>query len=181
MDYQDFNEFSELALIVRELKPKKILEIGSMYGDTLFWWLIFSEKVMNIDLPLPPHDPRYSRQQEAYSKWGKWSTLLNKELMTIKDNSHEYKTFTYAKGFLGEVDFLFIDGDHSYEGVKKDFELYSPLVRKGGVIAFHDIIPNPNYGDIQVPQFWNEIKTKYPSREIIKNKDQFGIGVIVYE
>jgi len=33
-----------------------------------------------------------------------------------------------------QVDFLFIDGDHSYEGVKKDFEMYSSLVRKGGVV-----------------------------------------------
>jgi predicted O-methyltransferase YrrM len=41
-----------------------------------------------------------------------------------------------------KVDFLFIDADHSYEGVKKDFEMYSPLVRKGGIIAFHDIIPD---------------------------------------
>jgi hypothetical protein len=30
------------------------------------------------------------------------------------------------------VDFLFIDGDHTYEGVKKDFEMYSPLVRREG-------------------------------------------------
>ena len=84
-----------------------------------------------------------------------------------------------------KVDFLFIDADHSYEGVKKDFEIYSPLVRKGGIIAFHDIIPDyyakrgikPSSG---VYKFWNEIKGKYEHLEIIKdrNQDGFGIGVL---
>ncbi len=33
---------------------------------------------------------------------------------------------------------LFIDADHSYEGVKQDFELWSPLVEPGGLVLFHD-------------------------------------------
>ena len=56
-----------------------------------------------------------------------------------------------------KVDFLFIDGDHSHEGVKKDFEMYSPLVRKGGIIAFHDIVP---FGYPTLHKFWNEVKVK---------------------
>jgi len=87
-----------------------------------------------------------------------------------------------------KVDFLFIDADHSYEGVKKDFEMYSPLVRKGGIIAFHDIIPDyyTRYGIKtsssagEVYKFWNEIKGKYEHLEIIKdrNQDGYGIGVL---
>lgn len=37
-----------------------------------------------------------------------------------------------------QIDFLFIDGDHSYEGVKTDFELYSTLLSDRGIIAIHD-------------------------------------------
>lgn len=37
-----------------------------------------------------------------------------------------------------KIDFLFIDGDHSYEGVKKDFELYSKILSDNGVIVLHD-------------------------------------------
>lgn len=37
-----------------------------------------------------------------------------------------------------KIDFLFIDGDHSYEGVKADFELYSKLLTDRGIIAIHD-------------------------------------------
>ena len=57
-----------------------------------------------------------------------------------------------------KLDFLFIDGDHSYVGVRKDFEMYSSLVRKGGVIALHDIVHHPPATRVDVDKFWNEIK-----------------------
>jgi hypothetical protein len=41
-----------------------------------------------------------------------------------------------------KIDFLFIDGDHSYEGVKKDFDLYSKLLSEKGVIVLHDTDSN---------------------------------------
>jgi predicted O-methyltransferase YrrM len=41
-----------------------------------------------------------------------------------------------------KIDFLFIDGDHSYEGVKKDFELYSTLLSDKGIIVIHDTDSN---------------------------------------
>ena len=37
-----------------------------------------------------------------------------------------------------KIDLLFIDGDHSYEGVKKDFELYSKILNDNGIIIIHD-------------------------------------------
>jgi hypothetical protein len=36
------------------------------------------------------------------------------------------------------IDLVFIDGDHSFEGVKRDFDLYSKKIHLGGVIALHD-------------------------------------------
>ncbi|MCS7366302.1 MAG: class I SAM-dependent methyltransferase [archaeon YNP-WB-062] len=67
------------------------------------------------------------------------------------------------------MDFLFIDGDHTYEGVKKDFEMYSPLVRGGGIIAFHDIVQHPPETGCEVSGFWNEIKLRYKYREIVED------------
>jgi hypothetical protein len=52
------------------------------------------------------------------------------------------------------VDLLFIDGDHTYEGVKADYELYSPLVRPGGLVAFHDVCGHPTMPFIEVDRFW---------------------------
>lgn len=45
-----------------------------------------------------------------------------------------------AASFEGEIDFLFIDGDHSYEGCRIDFEAWIPKVRDGGMVIFHDVL-----------------------------------------
>ena len=78
------------------------------------------------------------------------------------------------------MDFLFIDGDHSYKGAKRDYELYSPLVRRGGVIAFHDIAKHPEAMDCHVDRLWNEVKQGKKFKELIADKDQnwAGIGVL---
>jgi predicted O-methyltransferase YrrM len=90
-----------------------------------------------------------------------------------------------VKALLGGqgLDYLFIDGDHTYEGVKCDFGMYGPMVRKGGLIAFHDIaegLPEMVGG---VPRFWQEVKSQYRHDEIIENRDQggYGIGVLYVE
>ena len=79
-----------------------------------------------------------------------------------------------------KLDFLFIDGDHRYEGVRRDFEMYGPLVRRGGIIAFHAIVPGPPENVGGVPRFWREIKNRYKYLEIVKDWNQggYGIGVI---
>jgi predicted O-methyltransferase YrrM len=77
------------------------------------------------------------------------------------------------------VDFLFIDGDNTYEGVKKDFEMYSLLVRNGGVIAFHDICPHPPETGCEVSRFWNKVKQRYKYAEIVKDCNQKWSGICV--
>ena len=83
-----------------------------------------------------------------------------------------------------QIDFLFIDGDHTYEGVKQDFQMYSPLVRKGGVVAFHDVVEHDlahdPTGTCKVDVFWREIKQNYRNKEILVEENQkcAGIGVL---
>jgi predicted O-methyltransferase YrrM len=98
-----------------------------------------------------------------------------------------------ARALLGgkPLDFLFIDGDHRYEGAKADFELYSPLVRPGGLIAFHDICPDHKtlYGTDtgcyagEVYRLWAELKPRFKTEELIENagQDGFGIGIIHWQ
>jgi hypothetical protein len=65
--------------------------------------------------------------------------------------------------------------------VRRDFELYSPLVKKGGMIAIHDIAPGPELAVGGVPLFWRELKEAHHSSiELVEDWQQggFGIGVI---
>ncbi len=62
----------------------------------------------------------------------------------MRGDSHSPQTKVRVAEWLAgnKLDFLFIDGDHSLPGVAQDFEMYGPFVRSGGIIAFHDIVPD---------------------------------------
>ena len=107
--------------------------------------------------------------------------LPGQSLRLIRADSHDKITLEKVLSIYQEsIDFLFIDGDHTYEGVKKDFEMYSPLVVDKGIIAFHDVAPHTPESGCEVNKFWNEIKPLYEHVEIIRDVDQkwAGIGVI---
>ena len=83
-----------------------------------------------------------------------------------------------------ELDFLFIDGDHSYAGVKQDFEFYSRFVKRGGLIGFHDIYHRSMQPDIEVHKFWDELKATRRHFEFIEatgDRRKIGIGVVYKE
>lgn len=65
------------------------------------------------------------------------------KMCLLRADSHKRDTLEQVKAILDgrEIVFLFIDGDHTYEGVKRYFEMYRPLVKKRGIIAFRDIAP----------------------------------------
>lgn len=177
------SEFIQLAALIKKRKPRVVVEIGTANGGTLFAWCALSDPkatIVSIDLPGGIHGGGY-----AY-----WRTAIYKQfaqpgqkLYLIRADSHRPDTVENLRKLLPTegIDFLFIDGDHTYEGVKSDFEMYSPLVSRGGLIAFHDICQHPTEMDCHVDRLWMELRSKYSSvRELIQNPSQggFGIGVI---
>jgi predicted O-methyltransferase YrrM len=175
-------EITRLLELVERLKPKTVLEIGTAGGGTLFLFTRVADPkatIISIDLPGGPFGGGYPRWKiplyKSFSKEGQ-------KIYLIRRNSHDPQTLREVKGILGDekVDFLFIDGDHTYDGVKMDFEIYSPLVKRDGIIAFHDIVPGPPEAVGGVPRFWAEIKHKYRCVELVNDWSQngYGIGVI---
>ena len=76
-------------------------------------------------------------------------TDLTKRINFIIDDSRKYVWNN------GEIDLLFIDGGHSYDTVKSDYERFSPFVKKGGVIICHDYnMPEPEW---QVKKYLDEL------------------------
>lgn len=176
--------FKLLNILSKNNSISNILEIGTENGGTLFFWSkILKDNGVLISLDLPIEEGGY-----GYENWRikLFKNFINEtqKLYLLREDSHRKEALEKVKEILNgkKLDFLFIDGDHSYEGVKKDFEMYSPLVKYGGIIAFHDIVFHPNGGS-EVDVFWKEIKNKYDYEEIIHNFNQkgCGIGVIYYK
>jgi predicted O-methyltransferase YrrM len=176
------SEILSLAQRVQQLQPRTVVEIGTATGGTLFIWCALAHPdatIVSIDLPGGIHGGGYPYWKTfVYKRF----TSANQKLHLLRGDSHSAAMLEQLKKRLGgqPVDFLFIDGDHTYAGVKQDFEMYSPLVRKGGLIAFHDIALHPPELDCHVDEFWNELKQTRPAHEFIENPTQGwgGIGLI---
>lgn len=183
---QNYEEIEQLYTHVCQIRPKRILEIGTARGGALYLWTQAAQDdatIISVDLPfgefgggyLPCRIPFY----QAFAK-------KSQTLHLVRENSHSIQTLKTVEALCeGEkIDFLFIDGDHTYEGVKQDFEFYAPLVREGGLIAFHDILPRKDIPEIQVAPFWQEIYPSYEAWEFIGSEGsgrQIGCGLIRYK
>jgi predicted O-methyltransferase YrrM len=135
---------------------------------------------MNLWLNFSPKDSLYV----GVDKDLKYLTDMKHEqtIKLIEADSSKESTLEEVKNTInGEIDFLFIDGGHDKKDVRNDFEKYAPLVRKGGIIAFHDIDVSLNMEACDgVKKFWAEIKLKYDTEEFIntETKVHYGIGII---
>lgn len=182
-------EFGQLLEEVARLSPKAMLEIGTAKGGSLlaFTQLCTADAhIVSVDLPRGPFGGGYPVWKlPLYKAFARPDQRLD----LVRGDSHSATTFAQVASLLGgrKLDFLFIDGDHRYEGVRSDFETYKSLMRPGGLIAFHDIAqPRPdkpltngnNPGD--VPRFWADLTAEHPGRAFLDPEAQgcFGIGLI---
>jgi predicted O-methyltransferase YrrM len=162
--------------------PRRILEIGTAEGGTLFLFTRIATPdatIVSVDLDGNGYGVSYpARHQRLYRAFARDSQTLH----LVRGDSHDPGTVARIRRLLiSSVDFLFIDGDHSYHGVRRDYELYSPLVKPGGIIAFHDIVPAAPDRVGEVPRFWAELRRAYSdSVEYVESWSQpgYGIGVI---
>jgi cephalosporin hydroxylase len=172
---QKRSEILALANAVAALKPRIILEIGTARGGTLLIWSsLASEKVISCDLVhRQPQEPLL----EALPPPG---SNCRVKLMTGNSHADEFKHRVASELEGQKVDFLFIDGDHTVEGVKADYEDYREFVRPGGIIAFHDIVEKQPLPDNQVFHFWKEVRPGKIVEEFVDQPEQcgFGIGII---
>jgi cephalosporin hydroxylase len=171
-------ELASLFQIAASSRPRYLLEVGLSAGGTFEMWGRVCgslQRIVGVDLVRPAGIPT--------------RVIGDPRIKIVVGDSHLKDTVDRVRDVLPHgIDLLFIDGDHSYEGVKKDFEYFSQLVNRGGVIAIHDI--NMDYfvrhgrrqladsGDVY--KFWKELRHHYQTEEIIESSDQdgYGIGVI---
>lgn len=160
-------EKEDLAILLRilaEINPKYILEIGTWKGfSAQVWHKAFSPIDQLITIERDQFEYEYQPNNLHY----------------IRGDSHQSEVIDEVKKWCDydKIDFLFIDGDHSYEGVKKDWEMYGPLVQKGGIVAFHDALYHADKTE-EVDILWKEVKDLYNHQEIKAGPNSTGIGVL---
>lgn len=180
---QDLDEAYALLEFMRNIGVLNYGEIGLRHG----WFMyqvamdITPKMIVGVDWPaIPPWGDKDS-EQILIKVAAKAREVVPKTLVVLGD-SKSIDTLSRVEEAVdaeGHFDFLLIDGDHTYEGVSADFELYRDFVN--GYIAFHDINPPKRDNDpIGVPRFWNEIKDDFEHWEIALggNKLAAGVGII---
>ncbi len=163
-----------LKFLIRELKPRVFVELGTHNGFSYFVGcqviqeLNLSTKAFAVDHWLGDYhagrldDSVYLSVVKLNNEFANFSTLLKMSFFEARTHIENLS-----------VDLLHIDGFHTYESVKEDFETWLPKVSKVGVIILHDI--HVRHADFGVYKFWEELKRKYETIEFVGS---YGLGVI---
>lgn len=147
-DFQQvYEEITTLGYWLKGFSPVNILEIGSK-GCTFFIFSKFSTgKKVAVDIT--------DRRRDLHH------FMFGEDFTFFVGDSQTVEMRDKVKDFCPTYDFIFIDGDHSYDGVKRDFELYKELLSPRGYCVFHDIDPNHifkgNMGGGDVWKFWEDL------------------------
>lgn len=160
----------ELDFILSKASGKtNYMEIG-VYGGGTFNQVskVTSGKHIVLDIEAKPERDEKLKQSV-------------KNFHSVVGDSHKYETLEQVEKILdGELlEVLFIDGDHTAEGVKRDFEMYKHLVAEGGVILFHDIISSEFHRkhNCFVDVFWSAAPE--PKDKLCVSKEWGGVGCII--
>lgn len=154
---QDPWEMNELLALIRNRQIGAVLEIGTKahgWVNTLFQWTAPGCDFVCVDVRAYYTDQRQQVMRNL--------ALTGRDLRLIMGDSTDPKTVEKVRSARsGQYDLLHVDGDHSYESCRLDYENYSPLVRDGGLIVFHDV---HHVRDTGVHAFWDELRRTVPAR-----------------
>jgi predicted O-methyltransferase YrrM len=175
---QKLSELEPLLALVRERRPRTVVEIGTSEGGSLYAWSRAADPyglIVSIDKPGGLFGGGYSEDE---AREFQSSTQPGQELHTLRRDSHKRRTLRRLRSLLDRrpIDFLMIDGDHTYKGVKRDWKMYEPLVAPGGLIAFHDILQHPKQPLCKVDELWAELAPEHRTVEFTDPDDDRGHG-----
>jgi predicted O-methyltransferase YrrM len=143
---QVYEELLHLAYWLRGFRPRNVLEIGTV-GATFF---VLSQLSTGKKACVDIRDIRHRIH----------GFMFGHEWQFFQGDSHSESTRDAIASYCGAYDVIFIDGDHRYEGVARDFEMYRELLSERGVIMFHDVDPDHVFKDKEaggVHRFWQEL------------------------
>ncbi len=163
MDMQDMCDYLPF---LRELARGKILEIGVCAGVSTSAFLLGMDEKSDGQLWSIDIDPSCGNAI-THPRW------------TFLQGDSQNMPIPFAEGCF---DTLLIDGDHHYGAASSDLRRFSPLVKNGGMILMHDVLPS-NYARRFCPvdecrQAWDDFGAQHPTWESHIMSGLFGMGVM---
>ena len=162
--------------IVEQLKPKKIVELGSHYGVSLFSFCEAAE-IYSPETFVYGVDTWEGDKQAGYYKESVYEQVTNHQELYHKKRCRLIRsTFDEASNYFENksIDLLHIDGLHTYDAVKHDYDVWVKKVMKNGTILFHDC--NVRERDFGVWKLWNELKENH-SISTLELPNGHGLGI----
>jgi cephalosporin hydroxylase len=157
---------------------RAVIEIGTDEGGTPLVWT----RAAAPDGVLVALDIRPLGRLGRFSAWAPlprgFARAPQRVELLMPVDSHDPHAFERVREVLNgrPLDFLFINGDHPYEGVKRDFEMYALLVRPGGLVASHDVISGD---EPEVVRYWLELRQAHETEEFAAERPpRYGIGLV---
>lgn len=150
-----------------------ILEIGCRYGDSLKEMARVARpgaKIRAIDHGMPSGECPNPTAKELRAAIKELRAQGYDADVFIGD-SHDQETLEWARA-QGPFDFVYIDGDHNYEGVRQDLEDYGALAPRVGL---HDI----NAPQLGPSRLWAEVSRSHPTQECIMSG--MGVGIVILD
>jgi predicted O-methyltransferase YrrM len=145
---QVYEEITTFGYWLKGFQANNILEIGFKGSSFHIMSQLSTGKKAAVDY-----------EDKGRTIWSHYMMYGEDFKLFIADSQTE-ETRDKVKEFCPEYDLIFIDGDHSYDGVRRDFELYQELLSPRGYIVFHDIDPDHIFRDGaggQVYKFWQDL------------------------
>ena len=118
------------SAILKETNCNNLFEIGFNYGHSSYTFMSIMKELNLHSVDIGQYDHTLVNAEKLKNMFGERFTFSHRNSHSIEPHEIEH------------YDMVFIDGDHTYEGVKKDFELYSKLLTENGVIVIHDTDEN---------------------------------------
>jgi predicted O-methyltransferase YrrM len=175
---QKVTELAPLLALLARRRPKTVVEIGTYRGGSFLAFCRVADRnatLVSVDLPGGLFGGGYT-EEELRDLPGYALPGQSVHFLAADSQAAATRDAVLARLNGRTLDFLMIDGDHRYAGVRRDFELYSPLMGPDGLIAFHDILPHPQAPLCQVDVFWNEVKSGYRYAEFVDPYEDWGVG-----
>jgi len=174
-------EFRPLMGCVAAMQPRNLVEVGTREGGSLFMLsrvLPPGATIISVDLP----GLAWGRGDSGTKKRQVAERLRRDGFIVhlVERDSAEPETAAEVERLLGGdlIEALFLDGNHSFNGVLADFRNYQPLMKADAPLIFHDIVHSPNTPHVEVHYLWRVIKALAPHIEFIDNeKAGWGIGL----